>query len=116
LKEIDMNIEQLKQKLESSNSLKAAEAKETLIPLCEALMERGVESVEAEYCGFGDSGAVEAVSYLPEEAKVPPEIGDIVELWITSSLPAGWEIDAGSQGSVVIDVAARVPTSNMRRR
>jgi hypothetical protein len=101
-----MNLRQLKERIRDSFDLTAAESRDLLIPICEALRERGVVTAEASYSGCGDSGAVDQVSYLPAGIAVPLELGVVVQSWIDATLPYGWEIDDGAQGTVAIDVVA----------
>jgi hypothetical protein len=101
-----MILSELRERLLSSWDLTAAESRDLLIPVCEALRERQVVSVEASYSGYGDSGAVEQVCYRPEGVAVPREVGAVVELWILATLPSGWEDNEGGEGTVTIDVVA----------
>jgi hypothetical protein len=102
-----LNLEEAREALQDAWSITREESKELLIPICEALVEGGVTQVGAQYCGSDDEGALEEISYLPEGAAVSSELRELVESWITATLPRGWEIDAGAQGQVAIDVGAR---------
>jgi hypothetical protein len=87
-------------------SLSEAEAKDLLTPVCEVFRERGVVSIEVDYSGWDDEGAIDEIRLHPEGTVVPQDLLDLIEGWVTSTLPEAWEVNDGSQGSVTIDVAA----------
>jgi hypothetical protein len=76
----------------------------------------GVSKVKAEYSGYGDSGAINHIAYLDAHdqpvnmdtvrAASDPDIENV----LYEFLPAGFEINDGSQGDVTIDVAAGTVT------
>ena len=72
--------------------------------LCAALRALGVAVVRVDYCGYGDEGYAEDVQVEPEGVALPDALRQQVEDWACERLPAGWEVGAGSQGSVTIRV------------
>jgi hypothetical protein len=82
------------------------------------LKQWGVAKVEVSYSGYGDSGSIDGISYL-DAADEPvnmslvksasdPDISSVVYEF----LPAGFEINDGSQGTLTIDVHAGAVTVN----
>lgn len=82
------------------------------------LKQWGVAKVEVEYSGYGDSGSIDGIAYL-DGAGAPvnmnlvrpasdPDISSVVYEF----LPAGFEINDGSQGTLTIDVHAGTLTVN----
>jgi hypothetical protein len=85
-----------RERLEAMAALKVA---------CAALRRLGVETVEARYDGAGDQGWVQEVRYVPEPAAGLPEgLPQVIERFVYVRLPAGWEINEGSEGTLTIDV------------
>jgi hypothetical protein len=76
-----------------------------LRPICAALRSLGVSRVEMDYNGGGDEGAIESFSFFPEGVVVPDEFQELLDSWVCSVLPGGWEINEGSQGNILINVA-----------
>jgi hypothetical protein len=77
--------------------------------LFQALNERlDIAWVEVDYDGSCDEGNVEEIRYLDidrEELELEePNLDDIVEEYVYSLLPGGWEIEEGGYGTVEIDV------------
>ena len=76
------------------------------------LKQWGVAKVKCEYSGYGDSGCINHIAYL--DAHDQPVNMDLVraasdpeiERVLYEFLPAGFEINDGGQGDVMIDVAA----------
>jgi len=77
----------------------------------------GITTIEVEYSGEGDSGAIDytKLNYVTVDAKkrIQPklekallnEIEDII--WdeiLESKIPSGWECDSGASGDVTIDL------------
>lgn len=77
------------------------------------LMAKGVVRVVCEYSGYGDSGGVEQVAYLDENAKpvsrsqIEETLDAEVRNYAESLLPAGFENNEGGQGEVVLDLLSR---------
>jgi hypothetical protein len=78
----------------------------------------GVAKIEVEYSGYGDSGSIDGISYLDAagepvnmnlvKSASDPDISSVVYEF----LPAGFEINDGSQGTLTIDVHAGRVTLN----
>jgi hypothetical protein len=91
----------------------------TLTELCEQLHAAGVAAVAVTYSGSGDEGNIDDVTAsgpLSAGGESGPEVDlsdtlhDLVRDWVYDTLEGkqpGWEINDGSQGTAVIDVAAR---------
>jgi hypothetical protein len=85
-----------RERLEAMAALKVA---------CAALRRLGVETVEARYDGAGDDGWVQEVRFVPDPpAGLPEGLQQVIERFVYSRLPAGWEIETGSEGTLTIDV------------
>jgi hypothetical protein len=86
-----------------------ARLKTEIIP---RLKQWGVSKVKAEYSGYGDSGCIDGITYL--DAHDQPVNMDMVraasdpdiENVLYEFLPAGFEINDGSQGTLTVDVTA----------
>jgi len=99
--------------------------KEILQEVCKVLTPLGITSIDAEYDGCGDSGAVENIAYyangqeykgdLPKDkfaslfnysGQESHQIGleEIIDEICCSLLPGGWEINEGSFGTFKIDI------------
>ena len=86
-----------------------ARLKTEIIP---RLKQWGVSKVKAEYSGYGDSGCIDGITYLDAHdqpvnmdmvrAASDPDIENVVYEF----LPAGFEINDGSQGTLTVDVTA----------
>lgn len=90
-----------------------ARLKTEIIP---RLKQWGVSKVRAEYSGYGDSGCIDGIAYLDAQdqpvnmAVVLPASNPAIEDVLYEFLPAGFEINDGSQGTLTIDVAAGTVT------
>jgi hypothetical protein len=91
--------------LKECHSLAHEEARVLLRPICTALQDLGVSSVELSYAGCGDDGCIEYTSFSPEAVDVSKQLREIVESWTEAILPEGYEINDGGQGTVLINVA-----------
>lgn len=70
----------------------------------------GVERVTAHFDGEGDEGFVRKVEYHPAPpAGVPRGAEEAIEDAVCELLPGGWEINAGSFGTVTFDTATAEP-------
>ena len=68
------------------------QAKNTLrTEIIPALRASGVANVEADYSGYGDSGAIDGVQYRDKSG-------------VYEFLPAGFENNEGGQGTLTLDV------------
>jgi hypothetical protein len=73
-----------------------------LASLCSVLHDRGIVCVVVRYAGSGDSGAVEEVEYVPENASVPPWIDDRLRDAAEHYCPDGYENNDGGYGSLTL--------------
>ena len=76
-----------------------------------ALVQHRVANAEAAYSGYGDSGAIDGLQFRDaagqrvDRASVPQDVIEQLETCVYEFLPAGFEIDDGSQGTLTLDVA-----------
>jgi len=84
-------------------------ARQTLAGACDRLTEIGVTLVDITYDGYGDSGTVDTVSAYAgdKEAILPDDLVEALKDAACGLLPGGWEINDGSFGQFVLDVATR---------
>ena len=77
-----------------------------------ALLTSGVANVEAASSGYGDSGAIDGVQYRDksgvrvEREKIAAALTEKLENVLYEFLPAGFEINEGSQGTLTLDISA----------
>ena len=77
-----------------------------------ALVASGVANVEAAFSGYGDSGAIDGLQYRDksglrvERDKIPAPLKEQLENVLYEFLPAGFEINDGSQGTLTLDISA----------
>jgi hypothetical protein len=70
----------------------------------------GVERAIARFDGSGDEGFVEEVAYYPPPpAGIPDGFQEVIEDAVCLLLPGGWEINAGSFGTLTLDAATGEP-------
>lgn len=81
------------------------EAHVLLRPICTALHQVGVLTVEVEYSGYGDEGAISLLTFHPEGVEVSPDLEERIWEWAFEALPEGFEVNDGGQGKITIDVA-----------
>jgi hypothetical protein len=73
------------------------------------LVQHRVANIEAAYSGYGDSGAIDGVQYRDEagmrveRTALPAPVIEQLENVLYEFLPAGFEINDGSQGTLTID-------------
>jgi hypothetical protein len=90
-----------------------ARLKTEIIP---RLKQWGVSKVRAEYSGYGDSGCIDGITYLdahdqPVNMEMVRSASDPdIENVLYEFLPAGFEINDGSQGTLTINVTADTVT------
>ena len=74
------------------------------------LVQHRVANVEAAYSGYGDSGAIDGIQYRDEagvrvdRTTLPAPVIEQLENVLYEFLPAGFEINDGSQGTLTLDV------------
>ena len=75
-----------------------------------ALVQHRVANVEAAYSGYGDSGAIDGLQFRDaagqrvDRETIPPTLVEELENVLYEFLPAGFEINDGSQGTLTLDV------------
>jgi hypothetical protein len=75
-----------------------------------ALAQHRVANIEAAYSGYGDSGAIDGTQFRDpagqrvDRAAIPSNVLEQLENAIYEFLPAGFEINDGSQGTLTLDV------------
>jgi hypothetical protein len=75
----------------------------------------GVSTIEAYYSGGGDDGCVEDIELkgtdgnkIELDAQIFSEkLRELIDEFICSFLPRGWEINEGSSGNVVLNLTTR---------
>ncbi|MCG8584116.1 MAG: hypothetical protein MI757_05335 [Pirellulales bacterium] len=87
----------------------AAKARAMLATTCDQLAEQGVDTLRIAYDGYGDSGSVESITAFADKKEM--ELDDKLHQTLRDAaydlLPGGWEINEGSYGELVVDVANR---------
>jgi len=77
--------------------------------LLPALRTHRVANIEAAYSGYGDSGCIDGVQFRDsagervERASIPDTLKEALESALYEFLPAGFEINDGSQGTLTIN-------------
>ena len=75
-----------------------------------ALVQHRVANVEAAYSGYGDSGAIDGTQFRDaagqrvDREAIPATLVEELENVLYEFLPAGFEINDGSQGTLTLDV------------
>ena len=75
-----------------------------------ALVQHRVANLEAAYSGYGDSGAIDGLQYRDaagqrvDRETIPTTLVEELENVLYEFLPAGFEINDGSQGTLTIDM------------
>lgn len=89
-------------------SIEAAtrELRDELIP---QFREYRVAEIEAVFSGFGDSGCIDGVQFRDEHGirvdreGIPTSVRESLDKCLYEFLPAGFEINEGSQGKLTVD-------------
>jgi hypothetical protein len=74
-----------------------------------ALAQHRVANIEAAYSGYGDSGAIDGTQFRDpagqriDRGAIPSPVLEQLENCIYELLPAGFEINDGSQGTLTIE-------------
>ena len=77
-----------------------------------ALVASGVANIEAAFSGYGDSGAIDGLQYRDKSGlrvqreMIPAGLTEELETCLYEFLPAGFEINEGSQGTLTLDISA----------
>jgi hypothetical protein len=72
----------------------------------DALRFLGVEKVTVEFDGHSDEGELKNLQFLPPPAGPPEGLEHLLEDALGDMLPGGWKIEAGSFGTITLDVAS----------
>ena len=96
---------------ETERTLQATTAKlrTEIIP---ALVASGVANIQAAFSGYGDSGAIDGLQYHDKSGMrvqretIPAALKEQLENVLYEFLPAGFEINEGSQGTLTLDISA----------
>ena len=87
----------------------AAKLRAEIIP---ALVASGVANIQAAFSGYGDSGAIDGLQYHDKSGMrvqretIPAALKEQLENVLYEFLPAGFEINEGSQGTLTLDISA----------
>ena len=110
--QVSKNVRLLLAHYHQSEQARLEQAKAKLrTEILPALVQHRVANVEAAYSGYGDSGAIDglqfrdAAGHRVDRASVPKDVIEQLEICVYEFLPAGFEIDDGSQGTLTLDVA-----------
>jgi hypothetical protein len=74
-----------------------------------AFIQHRVANIEAAYSGYGDSGCIDGTQYRDaagvrvDRASIPRHMIERLETCLYEFLPAGFETESGSQGTLTID-------------
>jgi hypothetical protein len=102
-------IPDILERMQHREAAQREQARQTLAVTCDRLSELGVTLVDITYDGYGDSGAIESVRAFAgdKETKLPDDVDEALQDVACELLPGGWEINDGSFGELVLDVAGR---------
>ena len=104
------NIRPLLAQFHQTEQARLDEAKTKLrTEILPTLLKHRIANVEAAYSGYGDSGAIDGTQFRDttgqrvDRATIPSPVLEQLENCIYELLPAGFEINDGSQGTLAID-------------
>lgn len=110
---IDAKLQQILAEMHHREQAKLEHAKHRIrSEILPALHPLQVTNIEAAYSGCGDSGAIDGVQFRDSEgvrierAAIPAALKESLEDALYEFLPAGFEINDGSQGTLTVDVQA----------
>jgi hypothetical protein len=108
--EVSENVRQLLAHFHQTEQARLDEAKNRLrTQIIPRLNEYRVANIEAAYSGYGDSGAIDGIQYRDaagqrvDRASLPKDVIEQLENVLYEFLPAGFEINDGSQGTLTLD-------------
>jgi len=106
------DVEAILKRMEEGRIAGEKLAREALGAICEQLAKLNIQLAKIHYDGYGDSGSVERVTATAGEVEIelPEPLSEKLAEAADCLLPFGWEINDGSFGELVIDVAARKVT------
>ena len=110
--QVSKNVRLLLARFHATEQARLEQAKSKLrVEVLPALRKHRVANIEAAYSGYGDSGAIDGLQFRDaagqrvDRASVPQDVIEQLENCVYEFLPAGFEIDDGSQGTLTLDVA-----------
>ena len=110
----DMNAEfqQIFAHYNQSSAAQLQTVKHTLrTVILPALAASGVANIQAAFSGYGDSGAIDGLQYRDKSGlrvkreTIPAGLTEELETCLYEFLPAGFEINEGSQGTLTLDIS-----------
>ena len=110
--QVSKNVRLLLAHFHATEQARLNEAKSRLrTQIVPQLVQHRVANIEEAYSGYGDSGAIDGLQFRDsagqrvDRASVPQDVIEQLENCVYEFLPAGFEIDDGSQGTLTLDVA-----------
>ena len=110
--QVSENVRLLLAHFHATEQARLNEAKSRLrTQIVPQLVQHRVANIEAAYSGYGDSGAIDGLQFRDaagqrvDRASLPKDVIEQLENCVYEFLPAGFEIDDGSQGTLTLDVA-----------
>ena len=110
--QVSKNVRLLLARFHATEQARLEQAKSKLrVEVLPALRKHRVANIEAAYSGYGDSGAIDGLQFRDaagqrvDRASVPQDVIEQLENCVYEFLPAGFEVDDGSQGTLTLDVA-----------
>ncbi len=107
------DFQQILLQMQQAEQVKQEQSKQKLrTEILPALRPLQVANIEAAYSGSGDSGAIDGVQFRDrkgiriERSTIPAALKESLEDTLYEFLPAGFEINDGSQGTLTVDVQA----------
>jgi hypothetical protein len=107
----DPSVEQMIAEMQRAEERERRETNDRLrneiLPQLAAL---GIANIEVSYSGYGDDGAIDGCQYRDsagtrvDRTLIPTSLVESLESCVYEFLPAGFEINDGGQGTLMIDV------------
>ena len=109
--QVSENVRLLLAHFHATEQARLNEAKSRLrTQIVPQLVQHRVANIEAAYSGYGDSGAIDGLQFRDaagqrvDRASLPKDVIEQLENCVYEFLPAGFEINDGSQGTLTLDV------------
>ena len=110
--QVSKNVRLLLARFHATEQARLEQAKSKLrVEVLPALRKHRVANIEAAYSGYGDSGAIDGLQFRDsagqrvDRESLPQDVIEQLENCVYEFLPAGFEVDDGSQGTLTLDVA-----------
>ena len=110
--QVSKNVRLLLAHFHATEQARLNEAKSRLrTQIIPRLVQHGVANIEAAYSGYCDSGAIDGLQFRDsagqrvDRESLPQDVIEQLENCVYEFLPAGFEVDDGSQGTLTLDVA-----------